>query len=441
VVAMPDATTVAGNAVAPAVALVTMPILAYVLGVEGRGELAAATAPLILAATASTFGLPEAVTHLIARAPATMSRVTRLGTTYIATCGLVVTAACIASAGVLAGSHTGVRPLIVAAILALVPTLMVVVLRGCAAGLQRWRLVALEQASAALLRLTGIVVLALTGALTPFSATMVIALAPVAAGLAYLPLLGHARRSVELGPGSPAVTRSLVGFGSRVWIGSLSGVLLARLDQVLMTPLSDARQLGLYAVVVGIADVTLIIHMAVRDVTFAADSAAADDRRLCAAARITWFCSLVLASTIAVALPVGLPLLFGAGFAAALPAGLVLLAAVVAAAPGSIAGAGLSARGRPGLRSLALAVAVAVNVVLLVILVPAHGALGAAVATLAGNVAASALSVWWMSRLGGVPVTSFLGIRRTDLLLLADRVRALAGAVLAGARMRLSVPR
>jgi len=193
--------------------------------------------------------------------------------------------------------------------------------------------------------------------------------------------------------------------------------------------------------VVGIADVTLIIHMAVRDVTFAADSAAADDGRLCAAARIAWLCSLLLASAIAVALPVGLPLLFGAGFAAALPAGLVLLAAVVAAAPGSIAGAGLSARGRPGLRSLSLAVAVAVNVVLLVLLVPAHGAIGAAVATLAGNVAASALSVWWMSRLGGVPVTSFLGIRRADLLLLADRLRALAGVVLAGVRMRLSVSR
>ncbi|WP_170315604.1 oligosaccharide flippase family protein [Nakamurella deserti] len=435
------ATTVAGNAVAPAVALVTMPILAYVLGVEGRGQLAAATAPLILAATASTFGVPEAVTHLIARAPSTMSRVTRLGTLLIASCGLVVTATCIAMAGVLAGSHTGVRPMIVAAILALVPTLMVLVLRGCAAGLQRWRLVALEQAGAALLRLAGVTVLAVTGALTPFTATMVIALAPVVAGLAYLPLLGHARRAPAAGPPGPAVARSLAGFGSRVWIGSLSGVLLARLDQVLMTPLSDARQLGLYAVVVGIADVTLIIHMAVRDVTFAADSAAADDRRLCAAARITSLCSLLLACAIAAALPLGLPLLFGAGFAAALPAGLVLLAAVVAAAPGSIAGAGLSARGRPGLRSLSLAVAVVVNVVLLVLLVPAHGALGAAVATLAGNLTASALSVWWMSRCGGVPVTSFLGIRRSDLLLLADRARTLAGAVLVGARMRLSFSR
>jgi O-antigen/teichoic acid export membrane protein len=60
------AMTALGNAVTPVAALVTLPILSYTLGVTGRGEIAAATAPLLLAVTAATFGIPEAVAYLVA---------------------------------------------------------------------------------------------------------------------------------------------------------------------------------------------------------------------------------------------------------------------------------------------------------------------------------------------------------------------------------------
>ncbi len=72
--------TLVGNFFPPLAMLISAPILAQALGVDGRGEVAAATAPLILVITAATFGIPDAVTYVIARTPRRESgRATRLG--------------------------------------------------------------------------------------------------------------------------------------------------------------------------------------------------------------------------------------------------------------------------------------------------------------------------------------------------------------------------
>ena len=46
-----------GNLIAPAAGLITAPILAQSLGVVGRGDVAAATTPLLLATSVLTLGL------------------------------------------------------------------------------------------------------------------------------------------------------------------------------------------------------------------------------------------------------------------------------------------------------------------------------------------------------------------------------------------------
>ena len=171
------------------------------------------------------------------------------------------------------------------------------ILRACAAGLQQWRLVAYEQALTAILRLIGVAGFALFGRLTPLSAIVVIAAAPVLGGLAYLPLRRPARRIRASGqPPLPVHSRHIVSYGCRIWIGSLTGVLLARLDQTIMTPLAGTYQLGLYAVAASVGDAALILHSAVRDVTFTADAARQDDQRLCASARISGFLSIAVAA-------------------------------------------------------------------------------------------------------------------------------------------------
>ncbi|WP_164737321.1 oligosaccharide flippase family protein [Georgenia sp. SYP-B2076] len=408
------ATTIAGNAFPAFAALASAPILAQSLGVEGRGALAAATAPFALATIAATLGVPESVTYAIARTSGVAARVTRRGLGIVVLAGLVSTTAAIALAGRLAASDDAIEALIVIASLAIVPALCVGVLRAAASGFHLWELVARERIASSLIKLVGVAALAVVGHLTPLTATLVTVAAAVLSGVMYLPL----RRVMLAGrprPEDAAGRARLLNYGARIWVGSLSGILLARVDQLLMTPLSSAYELGLYVVAVNVSEVPLVINAAVRDVSFAADASDRASARLGASARISSAASALVGLAVGLTLPWWLPIVFGRDFSGAVLVAEIMILAVVLGTPGSIAGAGLSARGRPGLRSVALVVACLVNVVLLVALVPATGAVGAALATLAGNLVSSNLNIYFMRRFEGMRMAEFYGVRARDL--------------------------
>ena len=411
------AVTFGGNLFPPLAALVSGPILAHALGVDGRGQVAAAVAPLGLAVALVTFGIPEAVTFAVARNPAVVRAAARNGFRILILAGLLAMGAVYAASAWLSGGDPGIQQLMSVASLAVVPSLLVGVLRGIASGLHQWPMIAQERMLAAGLRLAALIPLFLTDHLTPLSATIVLALMPVAGAISYL------RLPRRLPPAEPDVdgsssTRRMAGFGMRVWAGSVSGILLSRVDQTLMAPLSDAAQLGLYVVAVSVSELPLIINGAVRDVTFVTDARRDDPARLAASARISTLACTLAAIGLGATMLWWLPLLFGEEFRGALGIAGVLLFAVVAGTPGSIGGAGLSARGRPGLRSISLVVACVLNIVLVVILVPRWGALGAAWATCAGTITASTLNLIFLSRMFGVPMRGFYGLRRNDFTIL-----------------------
>ncbi|GAA1996971.1 flippase [Nakamurella flavida] len=405
--------TLVGNFFPPLAMLVTAPILAHALGVVGRGEVAAATAPLLLVLTAATFGVPQAATYVIARSPAATRRATRMSLLLILLAGAVATTAVILAAGWLSGGSASISRLIVIASLAVIPSLLVAVLRGAASGLHLWRSVATERFISAMSRVAALVPLAITGHLNPFTATLVIAVGPLLGALAYIRIFRHADSLPD--DGNVATdARTILSYGLRTWIGAISGILLSRLDQTLMTPLAGAYALGLYVVAATIADIPLIINSAVRDVTFSADAAHATDKRLGQSARISSTACFVVGLITAVSMPWWLPWLFGHEFAPAIPVAIVLIIAAVQGTPGSIAGAGLAARGRPGLRSISLVVACVINVGLLFVLVPDHGAMGAAIATLIGSFIAANSNIVFLWKLYGVPPKEFYGFRRDD---------------------------
>jgi O-antigen/teichoic acid export membrane protein len=414
-----------GNAFPPLVALFSGPILAQALGVDGRGAVAAATAPLALVVTLATFGVPEAVTWVVARYPALARNAAGRGLALLTVAGLLAMAAVAVSAPWLSGGSPPVTQLILLASLAIVPNLLVGVLRGVASATQSWRLVAIERILTSSLRLLVLIPFWLTGTLTPLVATLTVAVMPVAGAAVYL---GRMRSLPPRAHDVPAVARvsGLLGYGVRVWVGSLSGMLLSRIDQVLLTPLAGTYQLGLYVVAVSVSELPLIINQAVRDVTFVTDAAESVDDRLTSSARISTFLCAAAALVLGVSMLWWLPFLFGEDFRDALPVAGVLLAAVVLGTPGSIGGSGLSARGRPGLRSVSLTVACVVNIGLLVLLAPVLGAMGAALATLAGNLISSNLNLVFLARIYGIRPLAFYGLRLTDLATLARFARRFA---------------
>ena len=401
----------AGNFAPVLAGLFTAPLLAQSLGVDGRGELAAATAPMLLAIAAITLGVPEAITYHVARGIGRSRTILRQSMTLLVSAGLTATLIIALLADTLSAGSDELATLIRLAGFAVTPGLIVGGIRGFAAGRELWTLIAAERTLSAILRLVVIGGLTVMGVLTPLSATIAVAATSVAGGLVYFSML---RMKSAKGATASEESPRLLRFGLGLWMGTLAGVLLSRLDQIVMVPLAGTYMLGIYVVAVTISEVVLVFNKAVRDVVFSAESVENQSARLSQASRISTFVTTIGAIGVGLLTIPVIPWLFGEEFAPAVPVTIVLLIAVVLGNPGSVAGAGLSARGRPILRSASLGIAAAINVALLFVFVPIWGAMGGALATLFGNVIAGYTNILWMRVFFKVPIIDFLGIRRSD---------------------------
>ncbi|PEF35963.1 teichoic acid transporter, partial [Bacillus sp. AFS094228] len=83
------------------------------------------------------------------------------------------------------------------------------------------------------------------------------------------------------------------------------------------------------------------------------------------------------------------------------------------------AGAGLSARGRPGLRSWGMVIGAAANTAVLFVTVPTLGAMGAALSTLVGNIVAGTMNIVWLRTHFGMGIRGFYGLRPRDIQLVS----------------------
>lgn len=411
------------NIAVPIVSLVTAPILAQSLGVEGRGLVAAAVAPLLFVVAVGALGIPDAIIYFVAKHARNARQIASRSAVLLLALGLACGAAVWFSAAPLAAGNPELRQLIGITALATPLNFLASLPRGLALGSHRWKLAATVMLCSAALRLAGYLVLWLGGWLTPFMAVLIILAMPVLESLCYLPFLARRLGAREVHEKNPELGFAAIGsFGGRLWFGSLAGIVLSRMDQLLMVPLSNAKQLGLYVVAVSVGEAPGLIASAVRGVILPSDAAeggsAHADQRLQRAARITSFLTFLSSLLLGATCWWWLPLLFGRDFSAAVPATLVLLLASSLGSAGSVAGAGLSARNRPGLRSLSMGIAAVLNLIVFLLLVGPLGAVGAAVSTLVGNFVAGNLNLFWLSRKFGMPIAGFYGIRRSDLDLL-----------------------
>ncbi|WP_029088373.1 oligosaccharide flippase family protein [Brevibacterium album] len=433
--------TMLGNAVVPLAAFFTAPILAQTLGVEGRGAAGAAVAPFTLGLSLFTMGLPEALTYYVSRGARPIGAMLLRASAAVLVIGLLAVAGFIALADVLAGGSEVVASLIPIAVAMLVPALLLSLVRGVAQGLDAWGLVAWERTIGAMSRLGLAACLAATGNLTVLTATLLMSATTLLGVFAYLPVIGRVRRRSSQarsegagaqgggegrgGEGAQS-SRGLLGYGGRVWFGAIAGILLSRVDQLLLLPLSDVREVGLYVVAVQVADLVLVFNNAIRDVMFRAESADPRAARLASASRLSTMLTGATALGVGVVSIWMLPILFGQEFAAALPVLVILLVGTVLGNPGSVAGVGLSSRGRPGLRSWSLLIACIASVSVLFLLAPSYGAVGAAIATLVGNIVAGGLNLVWLQKHFSIPMRDFLRVDAQDLTMVGEQLRKAA---------------
>ncbi len=405
----------ATSALVPVIGVATAPLLTNALGVTGRGALSVATAPNVLLAGVVTFGLPDAITYFTARSPRIAARsVLWSAALIIVLCGGGVLAV-VALTPFLTGGDAAIGHLVFLGSLLAIPLLLLSLIRGAATGLQMWGAVAADRVLSGLFRLALVVVLFATGNLTVLSALLATVAAPLIGVVAYSGILRTGRQAAQEDPSDEVPISAVFRYGAHTWFGSVAGILLSRLSQLLFAPFSTVTQLGLYVVAVTISDVPLITAIAIRDALSGVSSTRQDAAQLATTMRTTIFIGALGSAVIAVTLPFWIAPVFGEGFDGAVPSTQILLLSSLVNIGSFLAAAGLGAWGRPGLRSMGLTVTLAVNFGLFLLLVPIGGAVGAAFAGLISSLVSAVWMILFARRVLGVTVRDLTVVRLSDL--------------------------
>jgi O-antigen/teichoic acid export membrane protein len=214
---------------------------------------------------------------------------------------------------------------------------------------------------------------------------------------------GAARPSLELG-------RQVASYGFRAQVGGVIALMNLRLDFILIQLMAGPVVLGVYAIASKFAELLKVLSLALNYVLypqFARDSA---DKAVARARRLLPKSALVTTAAAApLLLTAGLliPFAYGSEFAPAVgPAQIILIGLAVDGAAGVLTGY-LYGVGRPGLNSWAMAAGLAVTVVLDLLLIPAYGASGAAIASAVAYLTSTLTLVYFFWRINrSVPTTS-----------------------------------
>ncbi len=192
-----------------------------------------------------------------------------------------------------------------------------------------------------------------------------------------------------------------VSFGARSVAGSAASLADRRVDQVIFLLLSTDVQLGYYAVAVAVAELPEVVTRSSQVALLTEGSRTPGSASASSGIRSTVMMVSGIAALIAVLAPALLPAVFGQEFRAAVVPALILLTASVPLSAQAMGGVKLLLLDRPGAYSCCRSVSFLANVVLLLLLAPAYGAIGAAIASLAAY-SLGAVIVWVVCRrLGG----------------------------------------
>jgi len=232
-------------------------------------------------------------------------------------------------------------------------------------------------------------------------------------------------------PEMRTAVRGLLLFGAPGALATLPALLNLRLDQVLLTTLVPASELGLYVAAVawsgGLSPIIgatapLILPL------LSGGEAQPEHRRAVAAKvmRLSVLLSVLGGLVLLATTPLALRLLFGEPFLPAMRAALILAVASAVGGLNTLSGEVLRGMGEPRWSLVAELTSLPVNLLLLWLLLPTMGILGAALASLAAYLVASAVFLVALRGSTGRGVAALYLPRRADLdglLLLARAPR------------------
>ncbi|TDB86017.1 oligosaccharide flippase family protein, partial [Actinomadura sp. 7K534] len=208
------------------------------------------------------------------------------------------------------------------------------------------------------------------------------------------------RRGFFRGWGRPdaRLGKSITGYGFRGYVGQLIDLLQLRFDMALLGALAGPKVLGVYTVASKFAELVQLPGLAVNYVLypdFAREDKRSAARRTAALILPALGISVLAALPLALIAGTALPWVFGDVFDDAVVPTYIRLAGVVTFGVTGLIMAYLYGVGRPGAASTGQGIGLLVVVALGAVLIPAHGAEGAAVATSVSFLATTAALLAW----------------------------------------------
>lgn len=408
------------NVVALVCAVVTGPIIARALGPEGRGELAAILAVLTVGPWLLDLGLGQWLGRERARGG---DRGELLGAALPVVIGfsLISVAAAVPLANAIGDGRSVVVTFLEIGLFAMPLSVVLYTLVGLAVGESRWSLYAATRLVGSILPVLVIVTLTALEAVTVAAAAAAYLVSALLGSLLLLRTVRGIRRL------SLSLRRSVSAarFGAQSWLSQVAGTTNNRLDQVLMAGLVPSGELGLYAVAVTVASVSLGLVQSVSVVLFPR-VAEGDPNITARACRVTALIVTVAGAGLAAIAPAAIPFVFGREFGAAVPMVLILLVASIPLAVATVLSAALVAVNEPGATMRAEIVALVVTVPALIILLPGFGGRAAAVVSAVAYSVRVAMQLGTAQRAFSKPVRSFLIPERDDLRWLLGHARRIS---------------
>ncbi len=409
-----------------ALGLLTGPLQARALGPSGRGELAAILAVGAYLPAIAALGLDFFVARESARGTP-RTRGEALGTAGVVTMlvGIVLALIGIPLSTWLADGHHTVHLFVLIIFLGQPIGMPLLLVYWRVIGMERWSLVMLARALPILLPAIVVIVLFLVHAMTVAAvatATIAASFVGILPALRALPPVSQLRFRWS-------VLRSALSFGLPAWLGTLAVITNGRLDQLLMIALVSPRQLGLYAVAVTSTSLTGQITLALGSPMLS--RIAGGDRGIVPrAVRTTILIVIVLNACVALAVPLVIPLVFGASFSGAVTMSWILLVAALPLAITTVLSNCMVGDGLPGVPARGEILTLFITIPGLIIMVPRFGGLGAAWVSLAAYTVDAAYQLSRGRRHFGGSLALYVVPRKDDVLWVVQRLLSMFAAVL-----------
>jgi O-antigen/teichoic acid export membrane protein len=372
--------------------LLNVLIVARGLGATGRGDVAFLVAVAYLTSQFASGGVQQAIANIAASRPETRPALATNACLFAAGYGF-------AAAGILViaiklvpdiggDQHRGLLILAIATIPVLILSNYLLLMTQAEyrfrASNAAWVVPPIVNAA-----LNGI--LSVAGVLTPSRAFMTWVLGQV---IALILLLVSVQRRSGFGRPDRALARESAQFGIQAHFGRVMLLGNYRVDQWILGAISDTRELGIYSVAVSWAEVLFFIPTVLMMVQ-RPDVSRADKEDAAGAASAVFragvLCTIPVAVFLLVAAPFLCVTLLGSDFAGSVSQMRVLTFGAFGIVALKILGGTLTAQRRPNLETLAIGGAFVTTIALDVLLIPAHGGMGAAVASTAAYTAGGIL--------------------------------------------------